>query len=381
VFWAGLLIAALGTAFYMWRLYFLVFSGEARSDAAKGAHESPFSMTGPLIVLAILATLAGFIGFPHFKSFHPPGIMHALPAWLAPSVAAEWNDPPDKEMVTLGHPQSRLAIDLARTGRDALCCCTTPNSPVSRTMTVSACAAKGGTAYCTASPTKACTLEGVSDTRTGILALIALAIGGLGILGAWLLYGRGPSRTVDRLVVGPLGPLYEASKAKLWFDEIYDKIIVRPFKIVARGLFEVVDRFVIDTVAVNGTAFVIGLFGRISRWIQNGQVQRYLVGIVIGAALVFLVSRCRHEPSFEFTFEDNFVRLKAAPGEGVSSMAKIEWDVDSNGTIDLVGSEVQARRGEVGKVTMWIEDPISRERIRVTRVVRAASGAPAEGSK
>ena len=43
------------TAFYMWRLYFLVFSGEERSEASKHAHESPASMTVPLVVLAFCA--------------------------------------------------------------------------------------------------------------------------------------------------------------------------------------------------------------------------------------------------------------------------------------------------------------------------------------
>ena len=43
--WAALSLAALGTAFYMWRLYFLVFAGDERSDAARHAHESPRSMT------------------------------------------------------------------------------------------------------------------------------------------------------------------------------------------------------------------------------------------------------------------------------------------------------------------------------------------------
>ena len=47
--WGGLLIAALGTAFYMWRLYFLVFGGEERSEEAKKARESPPSMTMPLV--------------------------------------------------------------------------------------------------------------------------------------------------------------------------------------------------------------------------------------------------------------------------------------------------------------------------------------------
>ncbi len=379
VFWAGLLIAALGTAFYMWRLYFLVFSGEPRSAAAKTAHESPPAMTGPLIVLAFLATIAGVIGLPHLKSWHPPAVLHGLPAWLDPAVAAEWNEPLEKEALIQGGRESRLATDLARTDREAPCCCTTPGALTSEPMTAGECAARGGTAVCTPSPTKQCVLEEVSDRQTIVLMIVALAIGGLGILIAWALYGRGPSRRVDRWVAGGLGPVYEASKHKLWVDELYDKIIVRPFKTVARGLLEVVDRFIIDTIAVNGSAFVVGLFGRISRWVQNGQVQRYLVGIVIGAALVFLVSKCQHEPTFEYRFEGNVVRLIAEPGEGVSSLARIEWDVDDDGTIDLTGREVTAVRGDVSRVTMWIDDPITRERIPITRVV--AEDAPAERTK
>ena len=102
-------------------------------------------------------------------------------------------------------------------------------------------------------------------------------------------------------------------------------------------------------------------------------------GIVIGAALVFLVARCRHEASFDYELEGTHVRLIADPGEGVSSLAKVEWDIDSNGTIDLVGREVTALAGEVSTVTMWIDDPISRERVKVKRVVR--EDAAAEGSK
>src|SRR5690606_6672188 len=52
--WAALSIAALGTAFYMFRLYFLVFSGKNRADEETQAHihESPASMTVPLLILA-----------------------------------------------------------------------------------------------------------------------------------------------------------------------------------------------------------------------------------------------------------------------------------------------------------------------------------------
>ena len=53
----------------MWRLYFMVFAGDERSEEAKHAHESPWSMTGPLIVLAIVTTLVGWLGLPHLSWF------------------------------------------------------------------------------------------------------------------------------------------------------------------------------------------------------------------------------------------------------------------------------------------------------------------------
>jgi NADH-quinone oxidoreductase subunit L len=56
VFVAGL------TAFYTFRLFFVVFSGKEKSEAASHAHESPLVMTLPLVILAIFAAIGGFIG-------------------------------------------------------------------------------------------------------------------------------------------------------------------------------------------------------------------------------------------------------------------------------------------------------------------------------
>ncbi|MDR6553645.1 NADH-quinone oxidoreductase subunit L [Paenibacillus qinlingensis] len=76
LFWVGV-IAAFFTAFYMSRLFFLVFMGSSRAkdhasadhnghghDHAHEPHESPASMTTPLIVLAVLAVVAGFVNTP-----------------------------------------------------------------------------------------------------------------------------------------------------------------------------------------------------------------------------------------------------------------------------------------------------------------------------
>ncbi len=66
-FWL-LVIAALCTSFYSWRLFFLTFHGETRADhhTYDHAHESPMVMLVPLIVLAIGAVVAGFLFVDYF---------------------------------------------------------------------------------------------------------------------------------------------------------------------------------------------------------------------------------------------------------------------------------------------------------------------------
>lgn len=50
------------TTFYMFRLFFVAFLGEPRTEKAKHAHESPAVMSWPLLVLAVFALVGGFIG-------------------------------------------------------------------------------------------------------------------------------------------------------------------------------------------------------------------------------------------------------------------------------------------------------------------------------
>ena len=81
VLWAmGLLTASL-TAFYMFRLLFLAFFGEFRGteEQKQHLHESPASMTLPLIVLAVLAAVGGLMGAPMLTGGH-----HYLAEYLAP---------------------------------------------------------------------------------------------------------------------------------------------------------------------------------------------------------------------------------------------------------------------------------------------------------
>ena len=71
VYWI-LSAAAFLTAFYMGRQVWMVFFGKARHEAAEHAEESPLVMTIPLILLAVLSALGGFINLP-FKGFHQFG--------------------------------------------------------------------------------------------------------------------------------------------------------------------------------------------------------------------------------------------------------------------------------------------------------------------
>jgi NADH-quinone oxidoreductase subunit L len=64
--WAAAVFGAGLTAFYMFRLCFLCFTGGCRADEAvrRHIHESPASMLVPVVILAALATVAGFVGLP-----------------------------------------------------------------------------------------------------------------------------------------------------------------------------------------------------------------------------------------------------------------------------------------------------------------------------
>jgi len=81
--WACGVFGAAMTAFYMTRLYVLTFRGEFRGDhhTWSHAHESPSSMTIPLIVLAGLSIVGGYVGIPHALGGH-----NAFAGYLAPSV-------------------------------------------------------------------------------------------------------------------------------------------------------------------------------------------------------------------------------------------------------------------------------------------------------
>ena len=93
----GFLTAGL-TAFYMFRMIYLTFHGESRVDShtAEHVHESPLSMTIPLMILALLAVTGGFFGVPHVFHLIPNGMENYFQGFFTeiPSghgaVSTEW---------------------------------------------------------------------------------------------------------------------------------------------------------------------------------------------------------------------------------------------------------------------------------------------------
>ena len=337
ILWIILTVAAVGTAFYMFRLYFLVFSGECRADqeTQEHIHESPWSMVVPLVVLAVFAALIGFIGVPELAFFHGK----------VPSILHQWLEPALPELAAVG----------------------------------------GGAVHV------------VHETDLAVLTLMAgaLGLGLFGILGAWALYRRGPSEIVGRFTAGAGAGVYQVVKNKFYVDELYDRIVVRPFRWLALGLFEIIDRFLIDWVIVEGSAFVADLVGRLVRWFQNGQVQRYLVALVVGGALVFLIAS---RPHADFDWEqvgDLTVAFEADVGQGPGSNgAVVTFDFDQDGAPDYTATW---KSGEPAPVTDWafttagrhvvsmrLTDAVFKHTVEVTKTVTveappsaAAVGQPA----
>ncbi len=87
-------LTAFLTAFYVWRLISLTFYGKPRYDEGHvHPHESPALMTFPLIILAVLSVIGGFIGLPHIFA------TNLIEHWLEPVFAPAWAILPEHHVI------------------------------------------------------------------------------------------------------------------------------------------------------------------------------------------------------------------------------------------------------------------------------------------
>ncbi len=214
--------AALGTAFYMTRLYWLTFMGKPRTHAAEHAHESSFVMTVPLMVLAVLAAAGLILGLPHGLG----SVSELFARFIEPVFA------PGTERL-YSHEVGHFHV-----GEH-------PAWPY----------------------------------------FAAWGIGLVGTVIGFLMYGGALTR-LPATLAGALPRTYQLMVDKFRVDELYEAAVIKPLGGLARGLWRVVDVFLIDGLMVNGVARLVGFFGSVSRLAQNGDVQRYAAYMALAAAAI-----------------------------------------------------------------------------------------------
>ncbi|MEM6696607.1 MAG: NADH-quinone oxidoreductase subunit L [Pseudomonadota bacterium] len=265
-FWL-LVIAALFTSFYSWRLMFLTFYGEARGDKRthEHAHESPASMLIPLGVLSLGAIFAGMVWYSSFfghtdqvAKFY--GIPYAEEAAPAGDEATD-DQAAKKDAGGKGHHYAFSG----QPGDGALYIA--PNNTV---------------------------LDDAHKVpywvKTSPFAAMLT-----GLFFAWWFYIKSP--TIPARLAASQQPLYQFLKNKWYFDELYQLIFVHPAMWVGKQLWKRGDGNVIDG-SINGISMgVVPFFTRLAGRVQSGYIFTYAFAMVIGiAVLITWVTLTRGAP-------------------------------------------------------------------------------------
>lgn len=268
-FWM-LVIAALMTSFYSWRLMFLTFYGKPRGDhhAHDHAHESPRVMTAPLVVLAFGSIFAGMVWYNSF--FEEEGVtrffgIEAAATHHAEGAAAAGTDTALEGSVAEAPAQEpqgaalHAAAGAAENPAEVEAFTVTPGAIYMRPDNHVMHDAHYVPAWVKVSP------------------FVAMLIG-LGL--AWLMYIRRPEWPAQ-LAAQQRG-LYQFLLNKWYFDQAYDAIFVRPARWIGAKLWTGGDGAVIDG-AINGLA--LGIIPRLTRFagrVQSGYLFHYAFAMVLG---------------------------------------------------------------------------------------------------
>jgi NADH-quinone oxidoreductase subunit L len=233
LFWVLALVAAMLTAFYMTRLMILTFHGENRSGEVERHHLHEVSpvMWVPLVVLAFLSAVGGWINVPEAIGHAP--VLGWIPhsEWLH-----EWL-----------HPVTEAADAIIATNAGEL----SETAPFG-----------GGEAMWAA-------------------LSFALAVAVIVATTAMLRRRTVPTAVDSEPARGFTRVLYD----KWYVDEAYDAVIVRPIVGTSRALWRFVDQGLIDGV-VNGVGYAARAFGWVGSRLQTGQLNTYAFAVVAGALLL-----------------------------------------------------------------------------------------------
>lgn len=218
------------TAFYSFRMYFLVFHGKERYDQNPDAHhddhhhdphddgkphESPWVVTVPLVLLAIPSVVIGYLT-------------------LMPMLFGDFL----KDAITVNsaaHPAMAKLAELI-------------HGPL----------AMAGHAF---------------STPPFWLALA-------GVVTAWYMYMVNPA--LPAAIKRMAQPVYTLLENKYYMDWINENILARGARLLGVGLWKGGDQAVIDGTLVNGSWKVVGWVAGIVRWFQSGYLYHYALAMIIG---------------------------------------------------------------------------------------------------
>jgi NADH-quinone oxidoreductase subunit L len=287
VLWIVGLITAVLTAVYMTRMMWMTFFGESRfhedlhevhayaehADDHQGEeefeedseehhalpadfkpHESPWTMTVPLIVLAVLSTVGGLVGVPYaMSSIFGAGDVNVFEHTLEPVIAKVGHPNGHEAPVTKPHA-STFEEDLS-------------NLYASTAAPKLVAAAATGGEHAAHSP------EEISQERW--LALLSVVLAASGILIGYFLFRDNPLRKMPKIL-----------EEKWRIDELYNGYIVDPLTTLSReGFWKAFDLGFIDGI-VNGIGHFATELGNALRQIQVGFVRSYAAFILLGALIV-----------------------------------------------------------------------------------------------
>lgn len=289
VLWILGLITAVMTAVYMTRMMWMTFYGKERfhDDADVHAyaehghdddhahdshdddeeeehhhalphdfkpHESPWTMTVPLVILAVLSTLGGLVGIPYaMSSIFGAGDVNKFEHVLEPVIAKKGEHNEEKKEVKHFLQATQPAPEKSAEHK------TEAKSETSAET-------KGGehTEH---------SAEEISTERWLALLSVIIAISGIGI--GIAMFGKTPLRQMPKLL-----------ENKWYIDEIYNKFIIDPITNFSRkGLWQGFDLGVIDGI-IHGIGQFVTTFGSLARTIQVGFVRSYAAFILLGALVV-----------------------------------------------------------------------------------------------
>jgi NADH-quinone oxidoreductase subunit L len=238
------LLGVFVTAFYSFRMYFLVFHGKERFGQAhhdhhgdhadeepsadhhhglapgQKPHESPWVVTLPLVLLAIPSVVIGYFT-------------------IEPMLFGEWF----KGAIHVGDNHVGLS-ELAEHF----------DGPV------------------------AMALHGIQTMP------FWLAMGGVGV--AWFFYMVRPD--IPAAIQRTFKPIHNLLENKYFFDRFNEIVFAAGSRLLGRGLWKGGDQALIDGLVVNGTARMVGLVAQISRLFQTGHLYNYAFAMIIG--VVFLLA-------------------------------------------------------------------------------------------